>query len=277
MVIRSLKRHGQALAAALQFLTRLPVPIRVPFEPEVLARSAIYFPIAGAVIGCIIAVACALLGLFMPALPAAVLLLALWTAMSGGLHLDGWMDTADGVLSHRSRERMLEIMKDSRVGAMGVIAAVLLLLFKFAVLTELYGIAAVGSDESSIVVFAAMAIVPAWSRWWMAAAIAGWPNARQGEGIGAMFRLAGWKHSAGGGLIAAAYSFIALTALGKLGFFEAMIAAAVAALVTAFVGWASAVWLSRKLGGLTGDTYGAMNEAVEAVLLLAALLWLMNT
>uniref|UniRef100_UPI0005850CC2 adenosylcobinamide-GDP ribazoletransferase n=1 Tax=Paenibacillus sonchi TaxID=373687 RepID=UPI0005850CC2 len=66
--------------------------------------------------------------------PAAVITLILWVWLTGGLHLDGWMDCADGLLSYRTRERMLEIMKDSRVGAMGVLACMLLLLLKASLL-----------------------------------------------------------------------------------------------------------------------------------------------
>ena len=73
----------------------------------------------------------------LPTMPAAVLLLAIWVVLTGGLHLDGLMDTADGILSHRPREQMLEIMKDSRVGAMGVIVCVLHLLLKFSLLYTL--------------------------------------------------------------------------------------------------------------------------------------------
>ncbi|GGG79916.1 adenosylcobinamide-GDP ribazoletransferase [Paenibacillus radicis (ex Gao et al. 2016)] len=269
MVFRSLIVHGQALIAAIQFLTRVPVPVQVPFEPKQLSRSIIYFPAAGAIVGAVSAICFGLLSLFMPALPAAVIVLAVWTAMSGGLHLDGWMDTADGVLSHRSRERMLEIMKDSRVGAMGVIAAVLLLLFKFAVLSELIELGLEnGSWWKSM---ALIASAPIWSRWWMSAAIVGWPSARKGEGIGAMFRAAGPRQMAAGFLLAVALTLVIAFA-GGIPLEDAILWCAGAAFITAAVGLITATWLSRKLGGLTGDTYGAMNEAVEAVLILAVLL-----
>ncbi|MFF2089126.1 adenosylcobinamide-GDP ribazoletransferase [Paenibacillus sp. NPDC058174] len=271
MVYRSLIVHGQALIAAVQFLTRIPVPVQVPFEPKQLSRSIIYFPAAGAIVGAAAAICYGMLGFFMPALPAAVIVLAVWTAMSGGLHLDGWMDTADGVLSHRSRERMLEIMKDSRVGAMGVIAAVLLLLFKFAVLSELIELGLESGAWRKPM--ALIAITPVWSRWWMSAAIVGWPSARKGEGIGAMFGTAGPVQMAAGFLLAAALTLV-FSFAGGIPFETAILWCAGAAFITTATGLIGAVWLNRKLGGLTGDTYGAMNEAVEAVLILAALLLL---
>ncbi|WP_028610932.1 adenosylcobinamide-GDP ribazoletransferase [Paenibacillus harenae] len=269
MVRRTVRLHLQALIAAFQFLTRAPIPVTVPFESPVLTRSVIYFPLAGAFIGACVAAAGWLLQLAVPAWPAAVLLLALWTALSGGLHLDGWMDTADGVLSHRSRERMLEIMKDSRVGAMGVLAAVLLLLFKAALLAELLG----GEKPGTGLIL--LLLCPIWSRAWMSASIAIWPSARSGEGIGTLFN--------GVKLSQAAAAFVVSVVLTGVGLRLAGIddrhilqVLLVAFVLTVLSGGLLALWLNRKLGGLTGDTYGAMNEAVEAVLLFAAVLYVLN-
>ncbi|MBD2871188.1 adenosylcobinamide-GDP ribazoletransferase [Paenibacillus arenilitoris] len=266
MVRHAIKRHAHACIAAFQFLTRLPIPVEVPFVNRVLTRSVIYFPLAGAFIGACVAAAAWLLGLVVPAWPSAVILLALWTALSGGLHLDGWMDTADGVLSHRSRERMLEIMKDSRVGAMGVLAAVLLLLFKASLLAELL------REERGALVAAMLIAGPAWGRAWMAAAIAAWPNARKGEGIGAMFEGVKFAQAAAAFAISLGVTWIAL-AIAGLDWPHATAAACGALALTLLAGGLPAAWLNRKLGGLTGDTYGAMNETVEAVLLFTAMLF----
>lgn len=91
MVSGSVKLHVQSFVAAFQFLTRLPLPMSVPFNSPVLTRSIIYFPAAGAFIGGCVAASAWLLNLVLPEWPAAVILLALWTALSGGLHLDGWI------------------------------------------------------------------------------------------------------------------------------------------------------------------------------------------
>ncbi|SFE18422.1 cobalamin-5'-phosphate synthase [Paenibacillus algorifonticola] len=260
-----MKLHAQALVAAIQFLTRIPVPLTVPFEPQVLSRSAAYFSIAGGIIGGIVMLGFAAVQSWLPAGPGAVLLLALWLALSGALHMDGWMDTADGVLSHRSRERMLEIMKDSRVGAMGVIAAVLLLLFKFTVLYELL------SRTESAYVLPLLVIIPAWSRWWMAAAIVLWPSARQGEGIGALFQAVSLRHVWSGFVLTFLLACGTGLAFG-LPISTSAFTAAGAAAVTMATGTIMSFWLVRKLGGLTGDTYGALNEGIEAILLFALLL-----
>lgn len=267
MVRTSLRLHIQALIAALQFLTRLPIPVNVAFQSSILVRSVIYFPVAGLIIGGCAAAAAWLLILFVPAWPAAVLLLAIWTALSGGLHLDGWMDTADGVLSYRSRESMLEIMKDSRVGAMGVAAAILLLLLKASLLAELLN----GDSEVRMYTAATLILSSVWSRAWLAAAIAGWPPAREGEGIGVLFNGVKGYQAALAMLIAAIISFMSLNII-DINNSYALILVLSAFLLTVLCGGMLAAWLNKKLGGLTGDTYGAMNEAIETALLLAAVI-----
>ncbi|RIX51700.1 adenosylcobinamide-GDP ribazoletransferase [Paenibacillus nanensis] len=267
-----LKLHMQAAIAAIQFLTRFPVPVQVPFEKPVLTRSVIYFPLAGGLIGAALGAASWLLSFVLPPWPAAVIVLALWAGLTGGLHLDGWMDTADGVLSHRSRERMLEIMKDSRVGAMGVIAGVLLLLLKAALLAELLKL----GDIEGMAPITLFILGTSLSRAWMAAAIAGWPPARHGEGMGNLFSGVNKIQATGSFAAAAILSFIALM-INYINhehpFYLIGIALMAACFMSIVCGWTAAAWLNRKLGGLTGDTYGAMNEFIETVLLLAAIIW----
>lgn len=262
MVPHTLKTEMYSAIAALQFLTRLPIPAAVPFERPILARSVAYFPLAGAIIGATTAGAAWLLGYALPPWPAAVLTLALWIGLSGGLHLDGWMDTADGVLSHRTRERMLDIMKDSRVGAMGVTAAILLLLLKASLLAELIG------EERDwllpVIVGASCS-----GRAAMAIAISIWPAARKNEGIGSMFNGVNKTRIVVGCLIAALFAGSSLLFNEINYLYRLSIIVATLLLMLFIVGWLGS-WLSRKLGGLTGDTYGAINEAVEVVLLLAA-------
>lgn len=247
------------VGVALQFLTRLPLPLQPDFTPAAAARSVTWFPLAGLVIGCLLTLSVGASSL-LPPLPAAVLALAVWIALSGGLHLDGWMDTADGVLSHRSRERMLEIMRDSRVGAMGVIAGMLLLLFKFSLLSVLL------QPQMDRGAWMWLMTIPVWSRWWMCAAMIRWPKARADSGMAALFNGAAGRELAG----ATAGAFIVAVMAPVVGGMPVG-AAVAAALLSLFVctaaGTVSAWWLTRKLGGLTGDTYGAMNEGLEALLL----------
>lgn len=272
--IKSALRHA---AAAIQFLTRFPLPVTVPFERRTAAGSVVYFPLCGALIGVTGVGAAYLLLLALPPLPAAALTLAIWTALSGGLHLDGWMDTADGVLSHRPRERMLEIMKDSRVGAMGVIAGVLLLLLKFGLLASLFESGLRPAEAAAVI------CIPVWSRWWMTVAIFGWKYAGGEEGLGSLYRDVRARHAGRSAAVGAVITLVVL-AVGELSGsdslpvapegaaapFAGLLSIALWPAAAAAFGWPLAGWLNRRLGGLTGDTYGALNEWVEAGMLLLA-------
>jgi adenosylcobinamide-GDP ribazoletransferase len=268
--------YGKALLAAFQFLTRLPIPVRFEYTENVCRRSVIFYPLVGAVIGLLLSLAGAGLLHIVPVLPAACLLLVLWVGLTGGLHLDGLMDTADGILSHRPREQMLEIMKDSRVGAMGVIVCVLQMLLKFALLYSLL----TSSKWPSAGLL--LLVVPIWSRWFMAVGIQGWPYARRESGMGSFFQGVGRKHVYAGLVLGVMLTAVLTWAgshiiAGITNEWPALIGVAwlyIAAfpLLTFCFGYGIAAYLAHKLGGLTGDTYGALNEMLETVLLLAVIL-----
>lgn len=261
------------LIAALQFLTRLPIPVQTPYTEDVFRRSTVYFPAAGLLIGGIVAGGGAILELasVFPAYVHAVLLLGVWVFLSGGLHLDGLMDTADGLMSHRSRERMLEIMKDSRVGAMGVIACVFYVLLKASLLTALLSGHDQGNGWEHLGV---LAVIPVWSRAVMVLAIAGWPYAREGSGLGQLYQTVRSRHVVWSMLLAGLMTAVVLRMPGGLGWAEAALGCAVLGAVSCFAGWLFASAAARKLGGLTGDVYGAVNEIIELVLLASAVAWL---
>ncbi|NOU75162.1 adenosylcobinamide-GDP ribazoletransferase [Paenibacillus sp. LMG 31458] len=261
----------RACIAAFQFLTRLPIPVQIDYTDRVFQRSVIFYPLAGFVIGLLLLLADEGLSLVLPAMPAAVLLLGFWVVLTGGLHLDGLMDTADGILSHRPREQMLEIMKDSRVGAMGVIVCVLHLLLKFSLLYTLLGTGGMGG------VYFLLAIVPIWSRWFMVAAIQGWPYARQSSGLGSFFRGVTKWHVTMSGLVALFATTLLVAVFSTWLADPSVISFSLIydltiifsfAIGTSLIGWLLATYISRKLGGLTGDTYGALNELLETLLLL---------
>ncbi|MCK6074756.1 adenosylcobinamide-GDP ribazoletransferase [Paenibacillus silvae] len=288
-------QRKHAAAAAFQFLSRFPVKMQLDFVPPLLRESVVYYPLVGAAIGLCVWLVGALSGQLLPALPAAVLTLTLWVWLTGGLHLDGWMDTADGLLSYRSRERMLEIMKDSRVGAMGVIACVLLLMMKAALIADFI---ARGSW-----VYGALLILPMiWSRWFMVYAMSAWPNARGDDGLAVLFKGLGERREvqrsrraalmltliAGVVTLAAVGLFkpdtavadAMLSGFGTLPWWLYPVSAVIVLPVACYyIGRFVASRISARLGGLTGDTYGAMNELLEAALLtvlsvLQGLFWL---
>jgi len=256
---------AQSCIAAFQLLTRLPFRVSVPYTEAVLSRSVAFYPLVGAVIGGILAVAGWLLERGLPPLPGGMILLAVWVYLTGALHLDGLMDMADGLLSHRSRERMLEIMKDSRVGAMGVIVGALVLLLKGSMAASLLG----EGDWGRIAPY--LIGIPLWSRWWMAMAVGCWPYARQEPGMGASLRGVRAAHLLVATMIAGLLSWTVLLGFGHAPL-AAVCEACAMATVAGFAGWAMARQMAGKLGGLTGDTYGALCELTETALLLALLL-----
>jgi adenosylcobinamide-GDP ribazoletransferase len=262
-MVQSLINSAAACAAAFQLLTRLPIRVKLDYTPELFRRSVVFYPVVGLALGLLLALAGMGLARVIPAAPGAVLLTILWVALTGALHLDGLMDTADGVLSHRSRERMLEIMKDSRVGAMGVVAGVLALLMKASLLYTVFQLPAQ--------VWWWLVLVPLWSRLFMTWAIVGWPYARTEGGMGSLVGTAGRREA----MLATLFAW-GLTALISVELSDTLAYTLMLGIagLTAGAGWVLATTISRKLGGLTGDTYGALNELLEIILLLwIVLVW----
>jgi adenosylcobinamide-GDP ribazoletransferase len=249
---------------ALQFLTAVPLPVSVPAGPRELGRSLIFFPLVGTLLGLALTVMDALLLRVLPVAVSTALLLIVGTLLTGGLHLDGLMDTCDGVFGGQTRERRLEIMRDSRVGSYGVLAGALQLLLKFAALVSLPG----GWRWIGLV------LALTCGRWAMVVVVWAFPYARS-EGLGRTFKdgtRAG--HVALATLLAAAV-MAALTRMPYPALEPALVALGPAALVTAgLIAWATGAFLAPRLGGLTGDAYGAVNEVVEAAVLVGLLAWL---
>lgn len=124
------------LIGIIQFMTRIPIPVDTGFDEE-FHKSIIYFPIVGLVLGiCYMLVARLGLVLFNPYITA-VLVLASEVILTGGLHLDGLGDSFDGLYSYRDKEKILEIMKDSRLGTNGLLAIVIVFLLKVGFLNSL--------------------------------------------------------------------------------------------------------------------------------------------
>ncbi|UFJ41470.1 adenosylcobinamide-GDP ribazoletransferase [Brevibacillus humidisoli] len=244
-----------AFFQAISFLTRLPVP-RYPMKEADWSRSAVFYPLVGAIIGLLLWGGNWFSELLLSDHLAAVLTLIFWIYITGGLHLDGWMDLADGLGSSRPREQVLTIMKDSRVGAMGVLAALSLLLVKGAAIYELL----------SLNLQTCLVIVPAIARTHLLIAIRHWPYLTQ-DGIGSRLR-----EGIGTGHLLV--SSIAVLSVGwwAVGYQNML----VFLLTLLYLYWFS-TYIHRRLGGYTGDAYGALIESTEAVallLLVAADKWL---
>jgi len=249
----------RGLAAALRFLTVFPVPGKSgmlagaaggPASPAGgsilaggLSGSVPWFPVVGLLLGLLSAGAAWLLADMAPPALSAALVTVLLLALSGGLHLDGLSDTADGFLSSRPRARVLEIMKDSHVGVMGVAAVFCVLLIKFSAL------ASVGPDH----LWKAAFVIPLAGRTAIVIQMVFLPYVRRG-GLGTIFQgRAGWGMLAWSVLVLV---FACLFAGGSTGMMAA-VAGIGAALVMVLV-------CRRRIGGATGDTYGAACELAEA-------------
>ncbi len=234
---------------ALAFLTRLPVRPDRPWQGADLAASVAMFPLVGLLVGVLGALTfAAATELGLPPVPAAVLAIAVLACATGALHEDGLADFADG-LGGASRARRLEIMRDPRVGGFGVIALVLALLARAGALAALAGPAEVG-----VALIAAAAL----SRALLPPAMLALPQAR-GDGLAVQ---AGRPHPA---RVAAALAIALLIALLLLPAAVAVTASAVAALAGAMVAWLA----FRRLGGITGDVLGALQQLAEIAFLLS--------
>ncbi len=248
----------RAFFIGLQFLTRLSLVHQDNWTAEDFGRSVKFFPLIGAVLGVIYGgVAYGLLvfapaqGVVLPPHVTSVILLILPPLLTGGLHCDGFMDTMDGVFSGRDRDRMLAIMKDSRVGSNGVFGFVLLMLLEWGILLDLL--------QAPDFLVPALFLMPIIARLMMTGAVALYPYARP-DGMGKAF---------------AAYTdgrTVAFAALSTLFFlvpfgFPAAAALFVSLLFTAFF----ASFVKKRLGGLTGDIYGAVTTLNEGLVLLTFL------
>jgi adenosylcobinamide-GDP ribazoletransferase len=209
-------------------------------------RSVAYFPLVGGTIGISVAALDAALRTVLPLPLVTALDLALFALITGGLHLDGLMDSCDGLFVS-DRERRLAIMRDSHVGSFGVAGAVLVLLTQYSALISLHGSART----------AALIAVPALSRWAMTLAVWGFPYART-DGLGTPFKVGvGWPQ------VLLATMLVLLVAI--LAEREALWLVPATFMVTG----AAAGWIRHRLGGLTGDSYGAIEQVITTVLVVA--------
>ena len=211
-------------------------------------HSAGWFPVVGLVMGAVLSLVNYAAGrLFPDQLSAAVLLVA-WILLTGGLHLDGFIDCCDGILPSVPPERRLEIMKDSRVGAFGVLGAICLLLLKYSILAST---AATVRGPMLILAPIVARTMMVWTAW-------RYPLARQ-EGFAAWFRLGLGGQQV---LVAAALSLASSILLSSWTGLSALL-----------LSWLLTVLLAagvlRRIPGVTGDVYGAVNEVIETFTLLA--------
>lgn len=234
---------------AVQFLTIFPLPAKGRIDTQDFGKALFYFPLVGLILGCILAaVSVYSFHIFSPLVMAALLILVS-TVLTGGLHLDGFADTCDGLYGFHSPEKRLEIMRDSRTGVMGVAGLVCLLLLKFSLLTHI----PLSSLWKTLVM---MAVI---SRWSMVIACYGSAYPRQ-EGKARLFiEQARLHHLLAGGMLTFFLFLFLAPGKGLIIFFGTLIT------VSLFI-----LYIRKKIGGMTGDTIGATNEIAEVSALLLA-------
>ena len=235
------------LFAALRFLTILPLPGSETGAPSELVRAAPLFPVVGVLIGGLTAALAIVLWSVFPPAVAAVLLVVFLLAVSGGFHMDGLSDTADGFLSSRPKDRILEIMKDSRVGAMGAIAILCVVLLKAAAILSL--------AESHVP--RAAFLIPVAGRCALVIGVNLLPSARPDGGLGSLF-------CESRSLPQTLWALAVLVGAAWIGLQWAGLIAAAATLVVILV---FSALCYRRIGGATGDTLGASCELAETAMI----------
>jgi adenosylcobinamide-GDP ribazoletransferase len=241
--------------AAVRFLTILPLRRGAEADGQYFAGSLFAFPLIGLAIGGLCAMVAVLLS---PILPQPVLVLVeivILAGISGCLHLDGLADSADGLLSSRKKEEKLVIMRDSRTGAMGVIAIVVVLLGKYAALTA----------ASSSLLPVTLVLMPLAGRCALVFSMAILPYARSEGGLGALF------YSRNTRLAAMISAIIMLTVLVTFVGISLLIWQSACAVGIALIGTVLLFsrWCRRSLAGATGDTLGAVCELTELMAAIA--------
>ncbi len=235
-----------SLRAAFGFLTILPVaPNRAP-----AAADRAWFPLVGLLLGAGLVAIDAAARELLPPLVVGALLLAALLILTRGLHMEGWLDCCDGLLGGHTPSDRLRILRDTHVGAFAVIGGAALLLLQWSLLASL-------PDDQRI---GLLLVCPCFGRLAMLAAMDAFPYART-DGLGSAFAVdRHWRHAAFG---AATALLAAALALGPGGLALCTIVLAAALL--------AGRWITRLLGGLTGDAYGAINQIGEVTTLILGL------
>ena len=235
--------------AALQFLTLLPFPRQMEHFPAEVGRSAIFFPVIGFMLGSILVLVNFLLDPFASAGLLSAILVTLLTLGTGGLHLDGVGDTFDGLGSGGDRDRVLSVMDDSHIGVFGLIAIVLVLLLKIHAL-----------ESMDVDRWRALLVAPILGRWAMVLLAYRSKAAKAGLGSNLIDHLR-TKHF----LLATLLTLLLVTVIFRRNGIVMMAWVAVFTI-------ASKNYFHRRLGGVTGDIFGAVGELSEtSVMVLLAL------
>ncbi|OHD67018.1 MAG: cobalamin 5'-phosphate synthase [Spirochaetes bacterium RBG_13_51_14] len=237
----------------LRFLTRIPVPIKMDHDDRAFAAGVVFAPVIGLLIGLMMAGAYILFGLLEKRPLAVLVALAAEAALTGGLHLDGLADTFDGLFSYRQRERALAIMRDSRLGASGAIGLFMVLLVKYVMLLLL-------SDSQIISCLIAMPVLSRMTIAWSAGLL---PYARKNE---KSMTAALIEHTGTLEIVISTLLAVLISAL-----FLKLAAVPLLMIIIAFTLLMN-LYMKFRIGGITGDTIGAVIELSEIFFILSVLI-----
>ena len=265
----------EPLRAAVGFLTVLPIGSSIsPSQhsgQRAVSNSRAFFPFVGLLLGLVLVIVEFATALVFPLYWTAAILLIAMILSTRALHLDGLMDVCDALFGGYTKERRLEIMKDPHVGAFGVVAGSTLILLKFTALLSLLdsryldGIAFQGTLPVTLLTplqpgkVLALLLFPTLSRWAMVVCLGAFPYVRQ-QGLGSPFHQGNARIATLAAALTALAASLVLGGFGGLGLFSGVTLLALAA------GWI----MTRAFGGLTGDSYGAVNELSEVAVLAGA-------
>ncbi len=236
---------------ALAFLTKLPVPQKGILDEEALGSSTLFFPVVGALIGLILIMVYKALTPFLAERLVNFIVMLVLILLTGALHLDGFADTVDGFCSKaREKENVLQIMRDSRIGAMGVIGLIMLLLFKYELL----------NNVAEKLKGPALILMCSLSRWSQVLACRFSKYARASDGTGRAFI----------GNVKPGDFYLATICMIVICLIARPVAGGLAIFVLVFaLSWLFMKYANKRIGGMTGDTVGAMSEVAEVLVLLA--------
>jgi adenosylcobinamide-GDP ribazoletransferase len=236
----------KSLLAAFRFLTIVPLKAELEESEESLASSMAFFPLVGLFIGGFLFLIHRISSIFFSPLLVNALVLLGWVFITGALHLDGFMDTVDGLSGGKTKEERLKIMKDPLSGAKGTVGLVGLLGLKFLLLLEIELPLMMGT----------LLLAPAIGRWSMVLAACLAPYAC-GQGMGKAFITPKGKETI-------FWASLTMTVLGLVIFKSLFLYILGVCLGVVYL---STLYFKSRIGGITGDTLGALNEIIELVTL----------
>lgn len=244
------------IISLFKFSTRLPIGGKNNFDMEEMGKSMKYFPLVGIILGLIMYSFVKILSLYInSSLLIAVLILMIYVILTGGIHLDGLSDTFDGIFSYRSKQRMLEIMKDSRVGANGVMSLVLYFLLGTILIAEV--------ETLEVPMGAVILLFPVIGRMNSVLNCAVSEYARSSGMAKAFVENTGFKDFVVALLITLIYTY------GVIVYFALSISIIAVPLLMALLGYYFAKVMKKKIGGVTGDTLGAILELTQLATVLS--------